>query len=103
MNGKTIAGSIGGDYSADNRTRTGFFGRHRRQETMMLNLKLTAAFAIAVVTLAGGIAEAKAPRSLSCSSLGWMGGNAKDLQIANLDETGSLVRAGTTLTWVMSP
>jgi hypothetical protein len=69
----------------------------------MLYTKLTAVAAIVALALAMGPAEAKAPRSLSCSSLGWMGGNPKSLQIANRDETGSTVRAGTTFGWVMSP
>ena len=70
----------------------------------MLTIKLTAVAAIVALALAMGPAEAaKAPRSLSCSSLGWMGGNPKSLQIANRDETGSTVRAGTTFGWVMSP
>jgi hypothetical protein len=69
----------------------------------MLTIKLTAVTAIVMLALAAGPVEAKAPRSLSCSSLGLMGGNPKSLQIANRDETGSTIRAGTTFSWQMSP
>lgn len=56
----------------------------------------------AAMLLPTGTAEAAAPRSLTCSSLGWMGGDPKALQIAN-KATGATVRAGTSFRWVMSP
>jgi hypothetical protein len=53
---------------------------------------------VPATALAAGV-----PRSLTCSSLGWMGGNPKSLQIANRDGGALVVRAGTTFKWTMSP
>lgn len=63
---------------------------------------------VLVIALAAGlllpaaVSTAAVPRSLTCSSLGWMGGNPKSLQVAN-KANGGMARAGTTFRWTMSP
>src|SRR5690349_9043133 len=63
---------------------------------------LVMVFAVAAL-LPVQYSSAAVPRSLICSSLGWMGGNPKSLQIANKTGGALVIKAGTKFKWTMSP